>query len=433
MAKLKCRILWKNEQLLKKSWNDRIILRIGRSGSIKRQVLFILGIGFFILMLISGVYAATTQNTSSELSTGIIDIKLQVFKINENNEEIEYKDTDKVTPGEVTSFIPKVVNYGEDCYIRVKVEYINNSVDFTEYVTNFSNDFTKYGEYYYYDKLFNKEDVVKIFDSIKIPENVNDISNNKELNLTITVEAMQSKNFDPDYNLDDPWKGIVPTECESYEAIVDNGAVVVIKYNNNTERDITIQNNFWDGIKECMPGDVISDSIMIVNNNKGKTKYYVELGTDGNNEKELELLSQIDFLITDKQDNVIFSGKLNSEGKNLLKELNPKEAAELKFKLFVPFELSNEYANVNSKLVLVFSDDYKEETPPQPTGGGSGGEAPIKQPQTNIVKRVSTILLPRTGDYIDITMIIFLISALGLITTIILDYRERKKNVNSEK
>ena len=125
-------------------------------------------------MSISGVYALTTQNTSGVLSTGFVDVKLQTYELNSENEEVEFSENKKLLPGETISFIPKVINLGANCYIRIKINY--NSLDFSEYVTGFSSNFEKYplysltieegvvpkSERYERSHLVKKDDIFKI-------------------------------------------------------------------------------------------------------------------------------------------------------------------------------------------------------------------------------------------------------------------------------
>ena len=102
---------------------------------------------FFIVMCISGIYALANQTTNGTFSTSIVDIEIQTFKLDNDNNEVEYNDEDKkVMPGDVISLIPKICNLGEDCYLRFKVNYYNENTDFIDYVEGFTTEFSKYGE-----------------------------------------------------------------------------------------------------------------------------------------------------------------------------------------------------------------------------------------------------------------------------------------------
>ena len=56
----------------------------------KRRKLLFLGLFFFALMVVSGVYALTIQNTSAAINTGEVDIKIKFYQVNNLNEEVEY-------------------------------------------------------------------------------------------------------------------------------------------------------------------------------------------------------------------------------------------------------------------------------------------------------------------------------------------------------
>ena len=81
-----------------------------------------------------------------------------------------------------------------DCYLRIKVNYIDDETNFINYVTGFSEDFTKYGEYYYYNTILKSKDNVKIFDSITIPEDVSSRISDGKIKLEVIAEAIAEAN-----------------------------------------------------------------------------------------------------------------------------------------------------------------------------------------------------------------------------------------------
>ena len=412
----------------------------GRINS-KRQKLLIIGIIFFVVMLVSGVYAVSMQSTTAVLNTGIVDIKLQIQKLNDEGIEVDYEDSDILYPGEITSFIPKVINEGSDCYLRVKFEYINKNIDITDYVTNFSNNLLKVGDYYYYDGIVKAGETIKLFDSVLVPDNIKDLTSDSQVKLNIIAEALQRKNVEPDYMSDDPWQGIEPTKNEFVNVSVDDGTTIIVKYNDNTENDISIPTDFWENMKDAMPGDEISDNVQINNGNDEKTKYYVEFAYDGENDIEEELLRQLDIEIKGPDGESRYSGKILTDEKILIGDVEPNKTENVEFKVSVPGNLSNKYSNIKtSKLLVIFTDDYKEKqaTPGSSSnqesqvGGNGGGETLSTATQKQSRKTLFSMLLPRTGDKIDITITIFMISTIGLVVTMILDHRERKKDIDSE-
>ena len=409
----------------KKNKNVSIILVIFMKGSDfinnKRAKLFYLGIFFFILMTISGVYAVITPGVSGALSTSAVDIEVKNYTLNDNNEEIEYDNNNTIIPGNEMTFIPKIFNKGVNCYLRIKVNYINDNINFEDYVTNFSDKFKKYGDYYYYDGVFSSNDNIKVFDTIKIPNNAESLSTNKTLKIEVIAEAVQEDNFVPDYNMtENPWKGIVPTKNISNSANmnIDENAKVNIKYENNTENDISVPDSFLENTKRLLPGDNFVENIVINNNDKDNAKYYLKIDVNENDEDTKKLLSQINLEITNEKGE-LFKGKFFNNGKILIGALNINEKENLKFKISVPPELSNEYSNIVPDFSIRFLAEYDEKN-----GGGLNNDSNSNNAVPNIINIFKN---PKTGDKIDIVLLIFLLSSIGLVITIILDYRERKK------
>lgn len=361
-------------------------------------------------MSISGIFAFVSQETNGVISTDIVDIKITNFKLDENNTEIEYSnESSQVTPGDVISIIPKINNNGMNCYLRVKVKYINDNTDFTNYVTGFSGDFTKYGDYYYYNKVFNSAEQVKLFDTIKIPEDINEQSTSTgKIELVITAEAIQDRNFEPDYSLSDPWKNVQPeaTINNTYE-IDEENSKVMINYEDETEKDILISDDLFVKAKKMVPGDGFADTISIKNTHNSKAKYYLQLNADASTEQYAKLLNQISLVITTQDGQVLYDGKLSSTGKIALGEYQPGEQGQLNYNVSVPLGLNNLSENLNPKLLFIFSAEYENKITP-----GQNSKS-IK-----------------TGDTIDLAITVFLISAVGLVTIMILFYREKRKEEN---
>lgn len=60
--------------------------------------LLILGIFFFIIMTISGIYALTEQGVNGALSTSAVDVEIETYILNSENKEVEYGDDKVVAP-----------------------------------------------------------------------------------------------------------------------------------------------------------------------------------------------------------------------------------------------------------------------------------------------------------------------------------------------
>ena len=370
-----------------------------------------------MIMSISGIYAGAAQITSGESYTGGVDIKIQTYKLNDENTEVKYEENENknvVMPLDVISFIPKIENLGEKCYVRAKLFYVNDNIDAGDYVTGISEEWEKHGEYYYYKNALNPKETAKLFDTIKIPQNISEITNSKKIELEIIAEAVQEKNFEPDYTKDDPWKGVVPTQSVNTEYDIDtaNNKDITVSYENGAIGDIEISSDFIENMKNIMPGDSFSSKIKLKNNNKKNAKYYLKLDQNGLDEIETGILEEIEIKITNKQGKVIYSGKLRNAENVLLGEYNINEEDEFNFEMLVSEELSNEYARIHPKLNWVFSVDYDKD---------SSNQNNTNQNNTNTNKTN-----PQTEDKINMAITIFIISAIGLVAVMLLDYKEKR-------
>ena len=373
----------------------------------KSRKLLILGTVFFMLMSISGIYAVSTQILDSEFGVGGVRLEIKTYTLNEQNEEEEYADgTKKVMPGDIISFIPKIKITEDKCYLRIKLYYINDQIEASEYVSGMSDKWEKHGEYYYYNYDLNRGEIVKVFDSIKIPENIDKMINNKDVKFTISAEAIQERNFTPNYELEDPWNGITPTKNNSVSYNIDakSSSNITIDYVGDAEEDVKVPNSFFSSIKRIMPGDSYTSSIEINNKDKEKARYYLTLGADESDKQVIELLKKLDLIITNKNGVIIYNGKMISDEKIFLGEYGLNGYDKLEFKIIVPEDLKNEYVNLKPKLNWKFSVEYDK----------------------NDKKVVSN---PKTGDKINIAIAVFLVSAIGLLTVILINYRRNKEEL----
>ena len=373
-----------------------------------KKRLFVIQLILIIIMAFSGIYALANQSVINSAGTGIVDIKLQTYKLNDINEETLYgNEKTEVMPGQIISLIPKVTNLAEDCYIRFKAFYIKDSVDFSTYVTNLSTDFEKHGDYYYYKNIFEKDNKINLFSTIKIPDNVDELILSNEFVLTITVEAVQAKNFEPDYSLTDPWNGVLPSECvnESYNIDSEDLSKIILEFDNDTQKDFDVPSDFLKSLHFMMPGDTLRETIDFKDNDKKNAKYYLQINIDEQLNMEKDLLSKIDLTIRNKSGEIIYDGNANPQGKILLGNYQIGDSDEFTVELHVPTDLGNEYTMLNPEITFVFTADYE--------------------------KDVHRPVSPITGDPIDVTITIFFISAIGLVITIIYGCKLRDKDIDS--
>ena len=366
-------------------------------------------------MCISGIYAFTNLSIVSvenEMNTGAVNIELKEYTINQDEKEVLYDEyAQSVLPGEVISLIPRITNLGEECYIRAKVSYTNADnklVSADNNIKQESDNWIKCGEYWYYKLVVNSGENIDIFKSLQIPVDISNEYQGKPINLNITTEAVQAKNFQPDFDSDLPWKNINAKKAtnEIYHTDkVQLNSNVKIEYENNADYYINISDDFFGELSFIMPGDVITEEVVIENNSSNKIEYFVS--TDkifAVSEKASELLNKL-HLIIKVDEEIIYNEKLFKIDNLSLGKFEKNSSAKLKFIVTVPEDLENEYSALNATLKWNFSMNVEENV-----------ESPEEKPKDEQVQE------PQTGDIKTIIIFtIFFISAIGLIVSIILE------------
>ena len=386
-------------------------------------------------MCVSAVYALSSQTIDGTVSTGYVDIRIQPLEIPE--------DKKVVFPGDEIDFTPKVENMHAEAYLRVKINYIDQNVNFLDYVEGFNNNFEKHGEYYYYKKIFNTNEVVQLFNKLKIPADAYSRVSDKKIKLEIIAEAIQGKNFVPDYTLSDPWKGNIPTKSVNDLYDITNYAKISISYEDNTESDIKVNSNFLGSLKSSMPGDSYVDSIELKNLNKKNAKYRLNISSNETNQNKINLLKKIKLTITKQSGGTVYNGSLIFNEKILLGTYDVNGEDRFIFRVVFSSELGNEFENLNPDLILRFSAEYDKPTPdpgPSPDEPDDSiapyDRLPDAGEKTKPRRRSwwgydDTIApydrLPQTFDKIGYSIILFITSSIGFIVVCFIYYKNNKK------
>ena len=376
--------------------NNSIII-IGRGGGddnnivmhIKRKI-FVLGLLFFITMTVSGIYALSDSIDSIEnpLSLAYVDINL----------ETEQDSDDVVLPGDEVDFLAKVTNLGIDCYLRFKME-----ITVKDSIVNYDRlsidvDSSKWklvGDYYYYTSVLTKDKSVTIFDDFVIPKEINNDLSNEKISIKITAEAIQALNFEPDYDNSSPWGDVPIDKKVDREYSLDQDEYQTIIYENDADEYLDVDSGFFNGLVNLVPGDSKEDFIDI--NASKKIKVFISLNTDKSTEEELKILSKIRMKIVDSSNNTLYDDALANNKINYLKSYEKNQSDKLRLIISVPSEMNNEYSSLLTKVIWVLSCEEIED-------------------EVN----------PKTGDSLDMSIIVFIISFIGFIAMLIIGMRDRE-------
>jgi len=350
-------------------------------------------------MSISGIYSLASEIYDSEsgISTGAVDISLKEY--NENN-ELFSEDGKQVMPGEEISLIPRVNNIGIDCYLRAKITYTidNEEYNILDYIEGNYKSWTKKNDYYYLDSILEKDGSVDLFNKVIIPTLSLD-NQNKQVVIHIVVEAIQSKNFDGNWDNAEIKESIDRT----YDIDYDGSSSVI--FEDDASKYITIDDHFFDNLGNLLPGDATSEEVIIHNSSYDKTNYYLSIDYGNLSNEEKELLRKITLRIKNSKGEVIVLSNLLEKTKHNLGVFSYNEGEKLTIELSLPTDMDNEYSKLFTKITWRFSYD--------------------------IISKNRESTNPKTWDLkFDLSITIFLLSSIGFLIILFL---EKKNTENIEK
>ena len=358
---------------------------------VRKKRLFLLGIFLFIIMTVSGIYSLDNEinNAESGLSTSAVDIEIE--EVNQNNQPFD-EDGKVVMPGDEILLIPKVNNLGIECYLRAKIEYTINNEKFSviDYIEGNYSSWTKKDDYYYYDSIFPKEGSINLFNKVTIP-NLSSEYNGKIIVIHIIVEAIQAKNFDGNWDNVNIKKSVDRAYDINY-----NGESSII-YEDNTNHHITLDNSFFDKLGNMLPGDSVGETINLLNSSNSKNEYYVSIDYNNLTNEEIALLQKLKLIIKNKNGEIVVDSTLASKDRHSLGKYEHSKGDTFIIEVYLPNDTNNDFSKLFTKINWKFSYDVIEQH---------------NEP------------LPVTGDNINMSITVFLISAIGFLVVLFLWKRE---------
>jgi len=197
----------------------------------KKIKVIIICISLIMILCVAGIlaYFSDTVTVKNKIRMGIVDIELKEYSIDKDGNKIEWKSVKNVLPGETISKIPEItcVKGSADCYIRAKVEIEVKDENLVKHekmlsIDNVNVDTNKWyyceEDWYFYYKEIMKDssESATLFTEVNIPATWTNEWASKEFAINVTAEAIQSKNFTPDFsnNSTNPWPGITQDDIE---------------------------------------------------------------------------------------------------------------------------------------------------------------------------------------------------------------------------
>lgn len=335
-----------------------------------------LGLAALSLLLCGsgGILALSETSVTNPFGTGVVDIQLLEYQRVDGKEQ-PYADAENILPGQYISKIPRIHNRGADCYVRAKLTLKDTA---EEIAVRGMGERWMTGEdgYYYYTEILPAGADTDVFEGIQIPEDFSQEEEGRAFALDIDVDAIQSRNFTPDFDSAAPWGPVQIQRCiregtydfQTMEAAEKQSLRVC--YQGESERLFTDAEDFFVNFPVLMPGDTYEDTAVLQNDSDAPTALYFRSAA----ERGQELVEKIGLSIMaelEGQRTEIYQGTLDAEELRdgvLLATLPAGAEGTFRFKITVPPELDNRYTVLTNQVQWVFSTEpIRPEEPGIPT------------------------------------------------------------------
>lgn len=319
---------------------------------------------------------AKQKNTSMthKFTTGVVDIEVEEYESFEESETL-YDGHSWILPGEEVSLIPRVTNWGEDCYIRVKIDLAEEgeNEDIKEVSFYGMTDawlLAKDGLYYRKESLKSGE-YADVFAGIHFSEDAPKSYESSVLDLHIRVDAIQSKHMTPDYQSDSPWGDTLITKQITQSDKIADYDIVTVGQGKDEWLDIVYKGKagelFLDDQKlfrtfpVFLPGDSYSDSVRFANRSKDPVKLYFESAyvsdTDLLQFVQLKIESSMEHEEVSETHTLYEGGMRSKTGHTALLNVPAGEEGTLTFTLSMPEDIDNSYTGIENDISWTFSTE----------------------------------------------------------------------------
>lgn len=396
----------------------------------KRKLWVTAGTAGVVLYGVSAASAAYQDSVAvhNHICTGDIKIGIREYETTEKAEKIYDTSVERlVLPSQEISKIPRITNYAEPCFVRVRIGFqeekpekdsgqaaeteVKKEILLSEQdLSGMTDDWIKAGEYFYLTEPLENGESSDVFRAVTIPADWDSEASGAVLKLSVQAEAVQAEGFFPDFFSADPWKGTEAEICiheqnGSVQEIEKRYQSMSVIYEGDAGELVAVPDDFFSNLEAAMPGQSLSDTVDIRNTTDAEAEFFFRTEVPENiTEQERELLQKFGLKI-DQNGAILYSGDLYSDSlqnnKISLGVLQADEESSLHFSLSLPESLKNDFAKRESRINWIFSVRGEDGKPISVSGK--------KQ-----------IQVPQTGDRVPYEMIIlFLMGSAGVIFCIL--------------
>ena len=306
-------------------------------------------------------YAQSEVSVINHIGIGNVNIELTKSSLDKDGRKTAFDDEQVVVPGQTVDEIVEVNNLANDAWIRMKVTFDGSEIQgLDDSLLSISDNWIKRGEYYYYTKPVDRGDSAEFMENVKIPTTWDESLSDQKMELHFTADAVQIKNFTPDFDSEDPWFGTVIERSITDEYIIpgEKHDLFSVAYEGGAAGLVKVGDDFFSNWGDLMPGDVVSDEVTVANRYAKPVSIYFRTETIADDKFLKELNLQIKC-----EDKVLYDGSMAGEitNKVLLGTLKKGETKHLTYTLTVPAWLDNPYAMSKTETKWIFTAVLPEE------------------------------------------------------------------------
>ena len=244
------------------------------------------------------------------------------------------------------AYTPRIINDGAECYVRVKVDILNGGqcpepLD-TGDLYGLSKGWIRQGEYYYWNSPMKTGNYVDVFHGLHVPENWNP-GTVSDLTVSVKAEAVQSRNFEPDFDRIMPWGAVMLQDVAAGTAVAETITEKQIS-------DITFSSagsfefgtsDLFEEYKNVLPGDRYKKTFEVFNSSKGDLELQLRIYASDTELNEKLLLD------VSCEGTTLFSGTVAGAGQTIqIGDIPEGDNRTLLLEMTLPADADNNYSEL---------------------------------------------------------------------------------------
>ena len=343
------------------------------------------------------IYADDEIEVVNNVGMGNVSISLRSEQLDKTTGKLVPIDNTRIVlPGERVSQVVTIVNEAEPAWIRVKLDFSTMAdVMFAENLVSIVSGWIKGTDgYWYWPKVVGSGEEVQFMSGLTIPTTWDSAVAENGFDVLISADAVQSRNFTPDFKSDDPWFGTV-IETSIYNYTRESHQTHLnfsVSYEGGAEGFVKVGDDFFSNWDTLMPGDVLTGEVKV----KNAYRQWIFLYFRTENVLPTELEKAIKLKIYNGSEK-IFDGTLNDSLKEiLLGEINKGTELTLTYTIEVPAELNNAYSLTDGQVKWIFRAKLSNRGMTNPINTGFGNRTILC---AGVLALATTILLARKKRY----------------------------------